>query len=71
MGHFHFFDTTLNLCMTGNCYTERVKPEPPLKPDWKDFLALVIAAYQVLLVPVLAMIGALLAVVLGLGLFFD
>lgn len=47
-----------------------MKPEPPLKPDWKDFLALVIAAYQVLLVPVLAMIGALVAVVLGLGLFF-
>lgn len=44
--------------------------EPKLKPDWKDFVALVIAAYQILLVPLLAMIGAMLLVVLLLGWLF-
>jgi hypothetical protein len=55
---------------TGFATLGSVNQEPPLKPDWKDFFALVIAAYQVLLVPVLAMIGVLVAVILMLGLFF-
>ncbi len=38
-----------------------------IKPDWKDFLALVIAAYQLLLVPVLVIIVAAAAIVYGLG----
>lgn len=39
-----------------------------LKPDWKDFIALTLAAYQVLLVPVALVIGviALLVVLLQL-----
>ncbi|WP_457628892.1 hypothetical protein [Oceanithermus sp.] len=39
-----------------------------IKPDWKDFLALVIAAYQLLLVPVLVIIIVAAAIVYGLGL---
>jgi hypothetical protein len=42
--------------------------EPQLKPDWKDFVALVIATYQVLLVPLLAIIGVGVAVMVGLSL---
>ncbi|WP_293170746.1 hypothetical protein [Oceanithermus sp.] len=38
-----------------------------IKPDWKDFLALVIAAYQLLLVPVLVILVVAAAVVYGLG----
>lgn len=38
--------------------------EPQVKPDWKDFFALVIAAYQVLLPPLLIILGAGLAVLL-------
>jgi hypothetical protein len=30
----------------------------PDKPDWKDFFALVIAAYQVLLLPVIVIFAA-------------
>jgi len=30
-----------------------------LKPDWKDFVALTLAAYQVLLLPVLLVIGVI------------
>jgi hypothetical protein len=41
--------------------------EPQIKPDWKDFVALVIAAYQVLLVPLLAIIGVGILVVVGLS----
>ena len=29
---------------------------PPVKPDWKDFVALTIAVYQILLLPLLAII---------------
>ncbi|AAS81225.1 methylmalonyl-CoA mutase [Thermus thermophilus HB27] len=38
------------------------------KPDWKDFLALVLAAYSLLLPPLLAVLGALLLFTLLLGL---
>ena len=41
--------------------------EPQIKPDWKDFVALVIAAYQVLLVPLLVIIGVGVLVVTGLS----
>jgi len=34
-----------------------------LKPDWKDFIALTLAAYQILLLPVLLVIGAIVVVV--------
>lgn len=45
-----------------------VMNEPQIKPDWKDFVALVIAAYQVLLVPLLVIIGVGVLVVMGLSL---
>lgn len=38
--------------------------EPPLKPDFKDFVALTIAVYQILLGPLLLLVGALVAVYL-------
>ena len=38
------------------------------KPDWKDFLALVLAAYSLLLPPLLAVLGALLPSTPPLGL---
>lgn len=38
--------------------------EPQIKPDWKDFLALVMAAYSILLSPVLAILGTGLLVLL-------
>ncbi|HEU4740026.1 MAG TPA: hypothetical protein VFS50_00325 [Meiothermus sp.] len=44
-----------------------MKPEPEIKPDWKDFVALVIAAYQALLLPVLLIFGAIGLVVLIFG----
>ncbi|GAA6732929.1 hypothetical protein YIM1627_00570 [Thermus oshimai] len=37
-------------------YTKGVKE---LRPDWKDFLALVLALYSLLLPPLLAIFGAL------------
>jgi hypothetical protein len=41
------------------------QPEKPeIKPDWKDFVALVIAAYSILLPPLLIIIGAGAAVLL-------
>ncbi|MCL4454184.1 MAG: hypothetical protein M1369_06970 [Deinococcus sp.] len=44
--------------------------QPELKPDWKDFLALVIAAYQLLLPPLLALFGVLALVLLVLKIIF-
>lgn len=38
-----------------------------IKPDWKDFLALVIATYQLVLFPVLIIAGLAALVVWGLG----
>jgi hypothetical protein len=35
-----------------------------VKPDWKDFIALTMAVYQVLFLPLLVLIGALLGVAL-------
>ncbi len=39
-----------------------------VKPDWKDFFALVIAAYQILLLPLLLIVGALVLIVVLLNL---
>lgn len=39
------------------------KDSEKLKPDWKDFIALTLAAYQILLLPVLLVIGAIVVVV--------
>lgn len=39
-----------------------------VKPDWKDFVALVIAVYQILLVPLLLIVGTLVGLVLLLNL---
>jgi hypothetical protein len=39
------------------------KDSGKLKPDWKDFIALTLAAYQILLLPVLLVIGAIVVVV--------
>ena len=46
--------------------TDQADPagDGPIKPDAKDFLALVIAVYQILLPPLLALIGALVGVYL-------
>ena len=40
-----------------------------IKPDWKDFLALIIATYQLVLVPVLLIVALAALAVVGLGLF--
>jgi hypothetical protein len=44
--------------------------EPEVKPDWKDFVALTIAAYQILLLPLLLVIGGVVGVFLLLRLLF-
>jgi hypothetical protein len=44
--------------------------EPPLKPDWKDFFALLIATYQVLLPPLLILAGSLVGLYILLSLLF-
>jgi len=41
-----------------------------LKPDWKDFLALLIAAYSILLPPLFLIIGAAALVLLVLYVVF-
>ncbi|MCS7068980.1 MAG: hypothetical protein N2Z75_08580 [Meiothermus sp.] len=41
-----------------------------LKPDWKDFIALVIAAYSILLPPLLMIIGAAVLVLVVLFVVF-
>ncbi|RIH81823.1 hypothetical protein Mlute_02686 [Meiothermus luteus] len=45
-------------------------PAGELKPDWKDFLALVIAAYSLLLPPLLLIFGVAALALLLLNLFF-
>ncbi len=40
-----------------------------IKPDWKDFLALVIATYQLVLVPVLLIVVLAALAVAGLSYF--
>ena len=40
------------------------RDEPEVKPDLKDFLALTIAVYQLLLPPLLLLIGAAVAIYL-------
>ena len=44
--------------------------EPPLKPDWKDFVALTIAAYQVLFPVLLLLAGAVVLLLILLTLVF-
>ncbi len=44
-----------------------MKGEP--KPDWKDFLALVLAAYSLLLPPLFLLLGVLFAFILLLRFF--
>jgi hypothetical protein len=44
--------------------------EPEVKPDWKDFVALTIAAYQILLLPLLVVIGGVVGLLLVLRLLF-
>ncbi|GLV47452.1 hypothetical protein TJA_06230 [Thermus sp. LT1-2-5] len=44
-----------------------MREEP--KPDWKDFLALVLAAYSLLLPPLLLILGVLFLALLLLRLF--
>ncbi len=44
--------------------------EPEVKPDWKDFIALTIATYQILFVPLLAIVGGVVVSFLLLGLLF-
>lgn len=44
-----------------------MKGEP--KPDWKDFLALVLAAYSLLLPPLLTVLGVLLLFLLLVRIF--
>lgn len=44
--------------------------EPEVKPDWKDFVALTIATYQILFVPLLAIVGGVVVSFLLLGLLF-
>jgi len=39
-----------------------------IKPDWKDILALVIATYQLVLVPVLIIVGLAALAIWALGL---
>jgi hypothetical protein len=41
-----------------------------LKPDWKDFIALVIAAYSILLPPLFLIIGAAVLVLVVLYVIF-
>jgi hypothetical protein len=43
---------------------------PEIKPDWKDFVALTIATYQILLLPLAAIIGGVVGVFLLLRLLF-
>ena len=40
-----------------------------VKPDWKDYLALVIATYQLVLVPVLLIVALAALAVAGLSYF--
>lgn len=45
-------------------------PRGELKPDWKDFVALVIAAYSLLLPPLLLIFGVAALALLLLNLLF-
>jgi hypothetical protein len=44
--------------------------EPRIAPDWKDFVALTLAAYSIILPYLLAIIGGVIVVFLLLGLYF-
>ena len=44
--------------------------EEEIKPTWKDFLAMTIAAYEIILIPMLVIFGVLGAVILLLYLIF-
>jgi hypothetical protein len=40
------------------------QPQTPLKTDWRDFVAITLAVYQILLGPLLLIIGGIIAVYL-------
>jgi hypothetical protein len=44
--------------------------EAPIKPDWKDFVALTVAAYQVVLPPLLMILAGILLVFFLMTLLF-
>jgi hypothetical protein len=44
--------------------------ETPIKPDWKDFVALTVAAYQVVLPPLLMILAGILLVFFLMTLLF-
>ncbi len=44
--------------------------ETPIKPDWKDFIALTVAAYQVVLPPLLMILAGILLVFFIMTLLF-
>jgi hypothetical protein len=44
--------------------------EAPIKPDWKDFVALTFAAYQVVLPPLLMILAGILLVFFVMTLMF-
>jgi hypothetical protein len=43
---------------------------PPLQPDWKDFIALTLAAYSIILPYLFAILGGIVVVFLLLGWLF-
>jgi hypothetical protein len=49
---------------------ETSEGEPGLKPDFKDFVALTLAAYSIVLPHVLLVIGGVVVVFLALNFFF-
>jgi hypothetical protein len=44
--------------------------EPPVKPDFKDFVALTLAAYSIVMPHLLMVIGGVVVVFLALNFFF-
>ena len=40
------------------------KPQTPLKTDWRDFVAITLAVYQILLGPLLLIVGGIVGVYL-------
>lgn len=51
-------------------HAEGADTEPKIAPDWKDFVALTLAAYSIVLPYLFAIIGGVIVVFLLLGLFF-
>lgn len=51
--------------------TETADDQPPVKPDMKDFVALTLAAYSIILPHVLLVIGGIVGVFFLLNLLFS